>query len=82
MAIESISLVVVDEIRCNSFSGANTPITPDNYFLMKVRSYIVPAVQVSSRVAPLLFFGGYIFSAPHVAWAGVLLFGGNTLSLC
>ena len=50
----------------------------DDYFPMELRSYIVPAVQVSSKIAPWLFFGGYILGIPHVAWTGVLLFGANT----
>jgi Zn-dependent membrane protease YugP len=51
----------------------------DNYFPMKLRSYIVPAVELSSKIAPLLFFGGYILGSPQLAWIGVALFGSNTL---
>lgn len=50
-----------------------------DYFPMQVRSFIVPAVQLGTKIAPLLFFGGYILNMPQVAWAGVLLFGTNTL---
>jgi len=50
-----------------------------HYFPMKLRSYIVPAVQLSSKIAPLLFFGGYFLDLPQVAWVGVALFGTNTL---
>jgi uncharacterized protein len=51
----------------------------DHYFPMKLRSFIVPAVQLSSKIAPLLFFGGYFLGLPQIAWAGVALFGANTL---
>jgi len=34
---------------------------------------------LGTKIAPLLFFGGYILNMPQVAWAGVLLFGTNTL---
>ena len=50
-----------------------------DYFPMQVRSFIVPAVQLGTKLAPVLFFGGYILNMPQVAWAGVLLFGTNTL---
>jgi Zn-dependent membrane protease YugP len=49
------------------------------YFPMKVRSYIVPAVQVSNKIAPWLFFGGIILQIPLVAWTGVILFGTATV---
>lgn len=51
----------------------------DGYFPMKVRSYIVPAVQLSNKLAPWLFFGGIMLQMPPVAWAGVMLFGMATL---
>ena len=51
----------------------------DDYFPMEMRSYIVPVVQLSSKIAPWLFFGGYILGLPQIAWTGVLLFGTSTL---
>jgi len=51
----------------------------DDYFPMELRSYIVPVVQLSSKIAPVLFFGGYMLNLPQVAWAGVVLFGTSTL---
>lgn len=51
----------------------------DDYFPMELRSYIVPIVQLSSKIAPLLFFGGYMLGLPQVAWAGVVLFGTSAL---
>ena len=51
----------------------------DDYFPMKVRSFVVPAVQLSSKIAPWLFFGGYMLDMPQIAWAGIAMFGTNTL---
>jgi Zn-dependent membrane protease YugP len=51
----------------------------DHYFPMKLRSYIVPAVQLTGKIAPLLFLGGYFLGLHQVAWVGVALFGINTL---
>lgn len=45
-----------------------------NYAPLKLRSAIVPAVQVSSWVAPILFFLGFILGATNLAWLGVILF--------
>ena len=49
------------------------------YFPMQFRSTIVPVVQLSSRFAPWLFFGGIILEIPPAAWTGVILFGTSTL---
>ncbi len=49
------------------------------YFPMKMRSFIVPAVQLSNKIAPWLFFGGIILQIPPVAWGGVILFGTSTV---
>lgn len=51
----------------------------DDYFPMKLRSFVVPAVQLSSKIAPWLFFGGYMLDMPQIAWAGIAMFGTNTL---
>lgn len=50
-----------------------------DYFPMELRSYIVPVVQMSSKIAPWLFFGGIILDFSLVAWTGVFLFGTSTL---
>ena len=44
------------------------------YAPMRLRGAIVPAVQVSSWVAPILFILGIIFGAVNLAWVGVALF--------
>jgi hypothetical protein len=51
----------------------------DDYVPMEVRSYIVPIIQLSAKIAPWLFFGGYLLGLSQIAWTGVILFGANTL---
>lgn len=43
------------------------------YMPLKLRGAIVPAVQVSAWVAPVMFFVGLLF-IPQLAWVGILLF--------
>lgn len=50
-----------------------------DYFPMEVRTYIVPIVQLSSKVAPWLFIGGMLLGIPTLIWVGVLLFGSSTI---
>ena len=50
-----------------------------NYFPMEMRSYIVPIVQLSGKIAPWLFFGGIILGIDQITWAGIILFGTQTL---
>ena len=50
-----------------------------DYFPLEVRTYIVPAVQLASQIAPWLFIGGIILGAPTLAWGGVILFGSSCL---
>ncbi|OIO92316.1 MAG: zinc metallopeptidase [Anaerolineae bacterium CG2_30_64_16] len=45
-----------------------------NYAPLKLRGAIVPAVQVSGWVAPILFLIGYLLGATSLAWLGVILF--------
>lgn len=49
-----------------------------DYFPMELRSYIVPAVQLSAKVAPWLFIGGMMLGITQLAWAGIILFGTST----
>lgn len=44
------------------------------YAPLKLRGALVPAVQVSAWVAPLLFFIGLALNATNLAWLGVILF--------
>jgi len=50
-----------------------------DYFPLEFRSYIVPFVQLASKIAPWLFIGGVILNMPSLAWAGVILFGSSSL---
>ncbi len=45
------------------------------YGPLKLRSAIVPAVQVSAWVGPIMFFIGLFLGATSLAWLGVILFG-------
>ena len=45
------------------------------YAPLRLRGAIVPAVKVSSWVAPVLFFIGFLFGMTSIAWLGVILFG-------
>jgi uncharacterized protein len=45
---------------------------------LKAQSLIVPAVQLSAKVATWLFIAGVLFGVNSLAWAGVLLFGAQT----
>jgi len=50
-----------------------------DYFPLEARTYIVPAVQLASKIAPWLFIGGIIMGLPTLAWAGVILFGSSCI---
>jgi Zn-dependent membrane protease YugP len=47
----------------------------NNYGPLKMRGMLVPAVQISGWVAPLLFFAGLLLGLADLAWVGVILFG-------
>jgi len=46
-----------------------------NYGPLKLRGAVVPAVQVSSWVAPIMFFIGLFLGMTQLAWVGIILFG-------
>jgi Zn-dependent membrane protease YugP len=50
-----------------------------NYGPLKLRSAIVPAVQVSSWVAPIMFFIGILLGLTQLAWLGIILFSAGAL---
>ena len=50
-----------------------------DYFPMEVRSYVVPVVQLSAMIAPWVFIAGLAMGISQLAWAGVILFGTQTL---
>ena len=49
------------------------------YAPLKFRGAIVPAIQVSSYVGPLLFLIGLLINSASLAWLGVIFFGGTVL---
>lgn len=49
------------------------------YAPLRLRGAIVPAVQVSSWVAPILFFIGFLLGRTELAWLGIILFGAGVL---
>jgi hypothetical protein len=50
-----------------------------DYGPLKLRGSIVPAIQVSAWIAPLLFFLGLVLNMTGLAWVGVILFGGTVV---
>jgi len=49
------------------------------YAPLKFRGAIVPAIQVSSYIGPLLFFIGLLMRSQQLAWLGVIFFGGTVV---
>jgi uncharacterized protein len=45
------------------------------YAPLRLRGAIVPAVTVSSWVAPIMFFIGLLLGVTQLAWLGIILFG-------
>jgi len=50
-----------------------------NYGPMRLRSGIVPMVQVSAFIGPLIFFGGLLLQSTSVAWLGLILFSASAV---
>ena len=46
---------------------------------MQVRSFIVPLVQLAAKIAPWIFFSGFILGNLNIAWAGIALFATQPL---
>ena len=51
----------------------------ENYAPLKLRGAIVPAVQVSAWVGPILFLAGLLIGITQLAWLGVIAFGLTTI---
>lgn len=49
------------------------------YGPLRLRGALVPAVQVSSWVAPILFFIGFFFGLSQLAWVGIIFFGASVV---
>jgi Zn-dependent membrane protease YugP len=50
-----------------------------NFAPLRLRGAIVPAVQVSAWVAPIMFFIGLIFNFVGLAWLGIILFSAGAI---
>jgi len=48
----------------------------ESYGPLKIRSFMIPTVQLGSWLGPVLFFIGYFFSNYNLALIGVILFAG------
>ena len=46
----------------------------DDYKFMNVRASLVPAVNLGSRIGPILIFAGFMLQLFGLAWIGVVLF--------
>ena len=51
----------------------------DDYKLMNVRASLVPAVNLGSRLGPILIFAGFMLQLFGLAWVGVILFASVVL---
>jgi Zn-dependent membrane protease YugP len=51
----------------------------DEYFPMKVRSMLVPAVNIGSNLGWILIMIGLVLRMTNIAWLGVLVFSGGAL---
>ena len=49
------------------------------YMPLKLRGAIVPAVQVSSWVAPILFMIGFLLNMTGIAWLGIIMFAASAV---
>lgn len=48
----------------------------EKYGPLKLRSIMIPTVQLGSWLGPIVFFLGYFFANDNLSWIGVLLFAG------
>jgi Zn-dependent membrane protease YugP len=44
------------------------------YAPLKFRGFIVPGVKIGAWLGPMLFFIGFFFNAPPLAWIGLILY--------
>jgi len=52
------------------------------YAALRVRSFMVPSVQIGSWLGPIIFFVGLLLASPlgtNLAWAGLILFAATAL---
>jgi Zn-dependent membrane protease YugP len=54
----------------------------ENYGPLKIRTFMVPSVQIGSWLGPIIFIVGLLMSSTigtQIAWFGLLLFGATAL---
>lgn len=51
----------------------------EDYFPMKIRSALVPAVNIGSSIGPILVIIGLVLQFVQLAWLGVFIFAGGAL---
>src|SRR5512144_2057782 len=51
----------------------------EEYFPMKIRSALVPAVNIGSNLGWILIIIGLMLRSPNLAWIGVIVFSGGAL---
>ncbi|MEN6481027.1 MAG: zinc metallopeptidase [Anaerolineaceae bacterium] len=51
----------------------------DEYAPLKIRSAMVPSVQIGSWLGPVIFMVGLIFNSTSVSWVGIGLFAATAL---
>ncbi len=50
-----------------------------SYGPLKLRSFMVPSVQIGSWVGPIVFMVGLALSSTNIAWLGIILFSATAL---
>ncbi len=51
----------------------------NSYGPLKLRSFMVPSVQIGSWVGPIVFMVGLALSSTNIAWLGIILFSATAL---
>jgi uncharacterized protein len=51
----------------------------ENYGPLKLRSVMVPSVQIGSWLGPIIFMVGFFMALEPIAWLGLILFGAVAL---
>ena len=51
----------------------------EEYFPMRIRSFLVPVVNIGSNLGWILIMIGLVLNATNLAWLGVLVFSGGAL---
>lgn len=49
----------------------------EGYSMLRLRSFMVPAVRASSMLGPIMLMGGMMINIPILAWIGVAVFAAS-----